>query len=319
MPRNNCNQLTDISKGYDTDRLIFMKPDEEPGPTYINYRVKIKSRNPDGTVGDFIFHTPGGSDNKVFSYGVQEDLDPNDKTKRKGWKFPVCLQERGEELTEAQATWVESFNAIVESIKDHIMEVKDEVSKKYLTRPELRKLNPLFYKKIKDEKGRATDEIAPDAVPTLYPKLIYSKKYNKFFSRFFSPSGKEIDPMDMCESRWRTNTVLRLESVFIGSQVISLRITVVEAEVEEHKTGQERFLCPSQPDENAPSFLQSNTTRSFGVKQPKPNDDDDDDDSGSDSDGSLAERDEPPAPPPVEKPKIKRVPKKIIKKPPTTE
>jgi hypothetical protein len=109
--------------------------------------------------------------------------------------------------------------------------------------------------------------------------------------------------------------VLRLESIFIGAQVVSLRITVVEAEAEEHKSGHERYLTPSRPEKEPPSFLRPNNMTLSAPSFSPPPAAASEEDEGYGSDGSLGDREAPGAEtPPPEKPKPKRVPKKTIKK-----
>ena len=59
--------------------------------------------------------------------------------------------------TEAQLKWLEGFNNAIDSCKEHILEVKDEVEKYDLDEAELKRFNPLYWKKGKG-KSRRRDE-----------------------------------------------------------------------------------------------------------------------------------------------------------------
>ena len=104
---------------------------------------------------------------------------------------------------------------------------------------DLKKFNPIFYKKDKE-----TGDIADDALPTLYIKLAISKKDNveKILSTFYDKkTGSEINPLDLLKKYCWTNAAIKFECIFIGSK-ISFQVKLYEADVELLNSGRKRLL-----------------------------------------------------------------------------
>jgi hypothetical protein len=217
-------QLTDMET-FDTDNIIFSDPvgGTIPNSPIKTQRVNISTAYPDGSIGPLIIPTE-----KIFSFGVSENKSMEDPTKISGYSLSLSLFNR-DGPTKAEKEWVEKFNKIIDTVKDHIVESRDDFKQPDLERSELKKLNPLYYKKGED--GRPVK----GAPPVLYAKLIsYNKKQGgmDILSQFYDSSGTEIDPKTMFGSRCNTTTALKFESIFISGGKFSLQVKVWESEVE---------------------------------------------------------------------------------------
>ena len=238
-------QLT-LASGYDVSKVIFSKPEvnsipnSTPAITYT--RINIATINPDGTTGDLVLLTEN-----LFSFGVSENKDL--KTQEvNGLVMPICLWSK-DNPTEGEKQWVKTFDDIVEKCKDHILSVKDDVGKYDLEKADLKKLNPLYWKR---DKGKIVDGVGP----TLYAKLIQSKKTGKIISSFVDDStGDDINPMSLVGKYCYVKAAVKIESIFIGNR-ISLQVKLLEANVRLADNGQKRLLGgvkkPPQQSEKEP-------------------------------------------------------------------
>ena len=232
----NNTQLTTASS-FDVNQLIFSQP--QPGtipnsvPPIAYKRVNISIRNPDGTVGDLVLQTE-----QLFSFGVSANRDPTTQ-QINGYVMPLCLWNR-DGATAAEKKWTDMFNAIVESCKQHLIDEKEEIEKYDLDESDLKKFNPLYWKR---EKGK----IVSGTGPTLYCKLIVSKKdgNERIISVFYDgDTGDQVDPMQLMGKYCYVNAAVKVESIFIGNKC-SLQIKLWEAQVSVVESGMKRLLQPS--------------------------------------------------------------------------
>jgi hypothetical protein len=259
------------ANGYNVENIKFSKVlVQKIGDTGMtSKRINISTMNEDGTEGELVFET-----SKLFSFGVSENVDQ--KTKEvNGYTFPLCLHAK-DGASEDELAFTETFDKIVERCKDYLIENKKELKLKDLERSDLRKLNPIYYKKNED------GEIAEGASPTLYAKLIVSKKngQNKIITEFFDGvSGNPIKPLDLIGKYCYTKAVIKIESIFLGSK-ISLQVKLYEAEVNLINSGVKKLL-------RRPAVNTTVKVTSSNVTNPLNDDDDpplatkDDDDTGS--------------------------------------
>jgi hypothetical protein len=223
-------QLTAAS-GYDTKRMIFSEvqhgsiPNSVPA---INYkRINIQTRNEDGTSGDLILPT-----SKLFSFGVSENTDPN-TGKVNGYVMPMCLWNR-DGASKEEKDWSDIFDAIVDKCKEHLIANREEIEQYDLAMSDLKKFNPLYWKK---EKGKVVEGTGP----TLYAKLIVSKKLNKILTTYFDFNGETVDPLSLLGKYCYAKSAVKIESIFIGNR-ISLQVKLYECEVKLMETGMKRLL-----------------------------------------------------------------------------
>ena len=223
-------QLTTAS-GYDTKRMIFSDPQSGTIPNSvppINYkRIIIQTRNEDGTTGDLILPTT-----KLFSFGVSENANP-ETGKVNGYVMPLCLWNR-DGASQEEKDWSDTFDNIIEMCKDHLVANREEIEMYELEKRDLKKLNPLYWKR---DKGRVVEGTGP----TLYAKLIVSKKQSKIVTMFFDFDGNNIDPMTLLGKYCFTKSAVKIESIFIGNK-ISIQVKLYECEVKLMDTGMKRLM-----------------------------------------------------------------------------
>lgn len=246
-------KLTDPNN-FNVSKIIFSTCQDNQIPnTPIQYkRMNISVLHDDGSVGDLILPTE-----RLYSFGVSENKDA--KTQEvNGYTLPLCLWNKNGATKEEKA-FTDTFNNIVEHVKNHLMENKEEIGKGDLEdivlQVELRKLNPLYYKK--DPK---TKKVVEGTGPTLYAKLIQTKKDNKILSMFCDEAGADLNPMNLIGKRCFVRAAIKIESVFIGGGgKINLQVKLYQAVVEPIETGMKPLLnvqrapakmIPSDPKES---------------------------------------------------------------------
>ena len=224
-------QLTN-AQDYNVKNMIFSKPEvgtvPDSNPPVKYRRVKIGTKYPDGTSGDLIISTP-----RVWSFGVQESTEIG-TGKVNGHSFPISLWSR-DGPTEEESRFIDTFNAIVENAKKYILDHKDDLEKYDLEESDLKKFNPMYWKR---EKGK----IVEGKGPMLYPKLMESKKKGTITSIFEDfRTGEDIDALSLMKKGCYTVAAIKLESVFIGGR-ISLQVKLYEASVEQQDNSRKRLL-----------------------------------------------------------------------------
>lgn len=228
MSSERNNQLTQVSE-YDVQKMIFSEPQSNSIPnTTISYkRINISTLNSDGSIGDLILPTE-----RSFCFGVSENKNIETQ-KVNGHVLPLCLWNK-EGASVQEKSWTETFDRIVEHCKAHLIENREEIEQYDLSMADLKKLNPLYWKR---DKGK----IVEGTGPTLYAKLIESKKNDKILSMFFNRNGEPIDPLSLLGKRCFTKAAIKIESIFIGNK-ITLQVKVYEAEIELLESGMKSLL-----------------------------------------------------------------------------
>lgn len=294
----NTPQLTTAS-GFDATRMRFSEPQYGSIPNtnpQISYkRINISTLYSDGSIGDLILPTE-----KVFSFGVSENKDPA-TGEVKGYVLPLCLYNK-DFPTKQEKEWVETFNNIVEKCKDHLLSVKEEIEQYDLERNDLKKLNPLYYKK---DKGKVVDGTGP----TLYAKLIVSKKQDKVLTMFYDGNGENLDALSLAGKYCFAQGAIKIESIFIGNR-ISLQVKLYEAEVTLAGGEMKRLLRRPESIKRVLTSNNSNPLNNFESK----NDNDSDSDKSISLSESESEDEVKPAPAPPVKKTVRRVVKKVNKK-----
>lgn len=295
MSNNIINTQLISAINYDTSKMEFSTPQHGSvpggGPSISFSRINISTRNADGSTGELIIPT-----GRLFSFGVSENTSP-DTGKVNGWTMPLCLWGRDGPTPDEKA-WTNTFDKIVEKCIDHLIDNKEELDKFDLERGDLKKFNPLYWrreKKVVD--GKTQLVIAEGTGPTLYSKLIYGKKNEKFVTKFFDVDDQPIDPLDMLGKYCYANAAIKIESIFIGNK-ISLQVKLYEVVVEPVQSGMKRLL--PRPAANS---MVTESTKTAPVASMMTDDSDVDSD-----DGSIEEAVKPVAT------QVKKVIRKIVKK-----
>jgi hypothetical protein len=277
--------------------MIFGEPQENTitlgdGKKIKYFRIPVGVKNPDGSVGELVFPTE-----KVFSYGVQENK--NDNGKVDGYSMALCMWDR-DGATKSQKDWLLGFNQAIDRCREHVLSVKNEVDKYDLEESELKRFNPLYWKR---DKGK----IVEGRGPTLYPKLLVSRKESppKILTPFENDAtGEDMDAVSLIGKYCFAEAAVKIESIFIGAKV-SPQVKLYEAVVRPAQSRAKRLLRPSS--DKKVKLLGGEVSNALGAS-------DEDEDDAEQSDGSLQESDEeeekeirPPEP-------KKKVKKKIVKK-----
>lgn len=293
------NQLT-TAADYDVKRMIFSDPQQGsvPNTPIVYKRIAISTLYKDGTTGDLILPTE-----ELFSFGVSENVNPETK-KVNGHVFPLCLWNR-EGATEAEKAWTDTFERIVEHCKNHLINNRDEIEQYDLSGSDLKKFNPLYWKR---EKGKIVDGTGP----TLYTKLIASKKKgDKILSMFFNYDNEPIDPLTLLNKYCYTRAAVKIESIFIGNK-ICLQIKLYEAVVRVMDGGMKPLM--SRPKDAGRMLTSGKSSSSPAAKKADSSDvDEAPEKDGGSLRGSDVEDDEKPVPKPAAKP-VRKVVKKVVKK-----
>ena len=294
-------QLTSVET-FDKNNMVFAKPQENnitigDGKKIKFYRIPVGYRNSDKSVGEFVLET-----DKLFSYGIQENK--NDRSMVDGYSMALCMWSR-DGATPEQERWLQVFNEAIDHCKEHILSVKDKVEKYDLDEAELKRFNPLYWKR---DKG----QIVPGKGPTLYPKLIVSKKEQppKIMTPFVDDAtGLDLEATDLINKFCFAKAAVRIESIFVGAKV-SPQVKLHEAMVRLTSTRSRRLLRPTV-DPQVRSVSSANISAALGA------------DDGSGDDGSIVDSSEEEeedtveetkaAPEPVKKKVVRRVIKRKAK------
>lgn len=284
--------------GYNPKNMIFSKPEvgNIPGSNLTFKRIRIATQNDDGTTGDLIIPT-----SEVFSFGVQENTDMATGNVN-GHVMPMCLWNKNG-VTDEEKAWTDTFESIVEHCKTHIMSVKEDIEKYDLEMTDLKKLNPLYWKR---EKGKIVEGMGP----TLYAKLLESKKTNSILTLFTdSETNEDIDPMTLKKQYCYVQGAIKIESIFIGTKV-SLQVKLYEAVVRKLSSGPKRLLRP-----NATRPVQVSAENSQNQSVFESGDEGGGEGSIASQSGSESESEsEEQAPTPVLKKQPRVVKKKVVRK-----
>ncbi len=248
-------QIT-LANGYSTKNMVFEKPREEKNGGLKNFRIPIKTKYPDGSQGDFILATE-----ECFSFGLAENKDFNNPDVSNGYVLPLNLWDR-DGPSPPQKEWYDTFIAIINKCKKHVVSVRNEIGKFDLeeTDSELKKLNPAYIKKDKE-----TGKVVDGRGPTLYVKLFMSspkkkgpngEKDVKIFTRFYDANDNLLDHTQLMGQRCKVRAAIRIESIFIGSK-ISIQIKLIEACVEMIEQSTKRLLPKMQADTSMKEALEN--------------------------------------------------------------
>ena len=291
------------ANGYNTDNMIFSKPEEGniPGSPLKFKRVRIGTKNPDGTTGDLIIKTE-----EVFSFGIQENTDMTTQ-KVNGHVMPLCLWNKNG-ATDEEKIWTTTFDKIVEKCKEYILDHKDDIERYDLDESDLKKLNPLYWKR---EKGKKVEGMGP----TLYAKLIESKKTNSILTLFTdADTNEDINAMDFKRKYCYVQAAIKIESIFVGNKV-SLQVKLYEGVIRQLSSGPTRLLRPNATRPVAVAPAKPEPTESVFDQAEGAGEGSDDEGSLGGSESGSGSESEGESPEPVKQQPVKRViKKKVVRK-----
>jgi hypothetical protein len=238
-------QLCSVSD-FKLDNVIFPSPQlgNIPNTKITFHRLPIHYKNKDGSIGDLVFCTE-----KIFSFGIKEQLDPVTKISTGNYTLPLCLFNRNE-VSENEKMWSENFKSIVNKCKEHLLKLKEDeefsengykINKDNLEDFEINSV----YLGPRNKNKKVED---PNYKPILSPKLI--SKYNRdgennekeVITQFYDENGENINYKDLIGKYFNTTAAIKIEGIFINKKTISLQVKVLEAEVELVNSGRKSLL-----------------------------------------------------------------------------
>ena len=225
------------STDFTANTLRFQKPINGGSPN--TYRIPIYASKNGQTVPSLFLATP-----TVYSFGVSPQANIGEKVDDdfgnvKYYTLPICLHNKGGATAEELA-FVELFNKVVDACKTYLCtkELNEQIGKfgdDQVQLSDLKKLNPLYYKK---EKG----QIVPGTGPMLYPKLIVRKDGQSCITTFSDGKQTHTNMRSLIGTRMNVRCALKIESIFVGSK-ISLQVKVCEVNYQTVSHGRERLLA----------------------------------------------------------------------------
>lgn len=207
---------------FTADTLRFQKPINGGSPN--TFRIPIGAIKNGRTLPSLFIATP-----TVYSFGVSPQANIGEKVDEnlsnvKYYTLPLCLHSKTGPTVEEER-FVELFNQLVDACKAYLCSksVNEELGKfgdDQITLADLKKLNPLYYKK---DKG----VVVAGTGPVLYPKLIVRKDGQSCITSFTDNENTHHDHRSLINKRMHVRCALKLESIFVGSKV-SLQFKVFE-------------------------------------------------------------------------------------------
>jgi hypothetical protein len=245
-------------------QLVFLPPvkadvqlDEKQKMTY--YRLPIHARNADGTFGDFLLML-----DKVFTFGVKRSNKPQTETLN-GYDFGVSLYQKDPDARQQHMEKV--LQSIEDAIQAHLLSIKNSVgkSKTWQNLSNVSEARVLRWKTNKD-----TEERIGGVGPVVNCKMMCAGAKNNF--RIYSKMYKmdmvtldgnyiELDPYEQQGKRGYAKPLIRLESIFIGSKVVSVKVQLYDTEFSPSDGGIRTLRVPGRGsvvvDANASNPLMS--------------------------------------------------------------
>jgi len=275
--------LIDITE-YNTKNIIFSDAIETkiPNSTITNRRIYIKSKNPDGSVGNLYLQLP-----QLFSFGVSETRNMQDPNKIDGYTVSHVLRSKDGATPEE----VKCESVLRDIVKKCVSNVNEQFKNKLLPSKwketidvKLKKLeNKILYQKLDDD-GNVVDN---GSSPTFSVKLVDTKPKKdpktgavsalKIETTFYhneevDSNGEplELNPLDYLSSKelkkyFKTTSVIKIEDVFVASDKCTITIKLSEAEIEPVGNKMPKLLNkrrtfnrPSDDDDKTNKLLSTN-------------------------------------------------------------
>lgn len=270
-PENKAAMKEELKKRlvWDTSFKGTVPGTEKKPITY--HKISMGYINDDNTEGQLIV----GFD-RSFSFGIGENRDEKED-KLTGYSLSMSMYNT-EGATERQMRTVQFIHCLSDLAKEHVLrpDVCGFMGMGDVTIGELRKLNPLVYKK--DAAGKFDETTNP----TFYSKLPWwaegkdkqgKVKPEKWDCSIFREDEidpatgdlKLVPPRELIGVRMYVTAAIKFEGIFLGSSVKSMLNKVYEAEIKEVDTVKKRLLKTRSPaniivqDEGASASLLKRT------------------------------------------------------------
>lgn len=243
---------------YNTANMVFSDIKEfefkQPNGQPMKYhRINISTTYPDSSVGDLVFDM-----GQAYSFGVSTNAGEDKKDK--GHSLPLCLTSK-DGATKNQIDFIHTLQNVIRRCRDHLVENKDQLEdilQVMITNEAVENGgigNCIFVKKdqrLAVKKGNIAIE---NVSPMIYPKLI-ERKNGSIVSLFYldGDNDESIDPLTLINKAFTAHPVIKVESIYIGSNKYSVQLKVHECGVTMHGGPVKRLI----PRPNADSTIKMN-------------------------------------------------------------
>ena len=278
-------------KNLNQNNIVFaeFKADKATNTKTQTGRVSISYKYPDGSVGPLLISTLKNR----YSFGVSQNkaFDDSKSDQPLGYTLPICLCSR-DGATAEEREWVQSFEKLVQFIKEWCVANRKSFKKPTLEISDLKKFGQLYRKK--DDDGNPVSE------PTMYAKLIENRSKGTVLTKFFEEENRKIveiqDFKTLIGQGCHVTAVIKFESIFVGTN-LSLQYKIHQALVK-RVANQTKclFEVDEQEEEQPAGCLFNKPTADSLMKDMTTTAEDDDSDDGS------IDGDEAPPPAPAPKP-----------------
>ncbi len=209
---------------FDASKIVFDKPrDEEVGGNkhIKGKRIRIGYMNPEGRVCELIIPTE-----KLYAHQGVIGRTPYDKKTEDiiGYDLPISLYKRDGDPSGRDRKFVSIFRQIIDTTKDHVVEVKKQIGQAHLEKVMLYKWDNMLYEK-KDEAGEPVNDFGP----TLYAKLMYMRERNALLTKLVDKHGQPLELDDVVNKPCDVIACVKFESIYVNANGCSLQVKVAEA------------------------------------------------------------------------------------------
>ncbi len=209
---------------FDVSKIVFDKPrDEEVGGNkhIKGKRIRIGYMNPEGRVCELIIPTE-----KLYAHQGVIGRTPYDKKTEDiiGYDLPISLYKRDGDPSGRDRKFVSIFRNIIDTAKNHVVEVKKQIGQSHLEKVMLYKWDNMLYEK-KDEAGEPVNDFGP----TLYAKLMYMRERNVLLTKLVDKHGQPLELDNVVNKPCDVIACVKFESVYVNANGCSLQVKLAEA------------------------------------------------------------------------------------------
>lgn len=208
---------------FNPEKINFCEIESKTIPnTLVDYK-KIKIKYEDH---DFLLLSP----DDLLSLGLYEKISESNNLT--GYQLSVLLWSKYY-IRKEEELFISVLNKITEKIISYLLEIKKHICKNELTRQELEKINPIYYKLDKESS------------PMLFLKCFYNK-FNEEIETIFvdEEDRKQVNPLMCLQRKMNTKLCIKIDSIFITPQKISIQMKLSQCFFKRMKQNVKSLLYP---------------------------------------------------------------------------
>lgn len=159
----------------------------------------------------------------VFTYGLQFPMNA-DEAKKKLGNCSMCLVLDSDPITPEETKWIEQMNKFSSTCIDHLIKHKKDYS---LVKCSTNKEDSFFdsIRMIKKYHKKNTDLVKAKINCKV---LGYEDRIDTVFTDQY---GSPLDPNDLVDKRGNVTCVLNIDSIFISTQITTLRVKLYQVKM----------------------------------------------------------------------------------------